>query len=359
MNLDNNQLTGEIPSDLGKLTNLTVLGASFNQLTGEIPADLGKLTNLKQLFLNTNQLTGEIPSELGDLTNLERLRLNNNQLTGCIPSALFSVSDNDLAQLGLPTCGSVVVPTPTPISTSVPPILTSTPAPALTPIPTHTPVSTQVPAQSQTIAHIERIFEAGFTYDGRERYEKVNELCTNALADARSARFLDVSDIERLAILSIQWVCYYAADKLESIDTPPTHTPTIPVTQTPTPTPALGELPTSTPTSTPVPGETPTSTPVATSTPIATPTPAPGEPPTSTPTPTATVAPISTPTNVCEYHEYEPDLPADTPLIKGRTLSNTKYYYTPDHRLYDRRFIVERWFCTMAEAEAAGYIPHP
>ena len=278
-------------------------------------------------------MTGEIPSELGNLANLEWLSLSNNQFTGCIPAALFSVTYNDLDQLGLPTCTGVANPTPIP---------TPTPAPAPTPIPTSvpptpTPVPTRAPAQPQIIVYIELLSQAGSTYDGRQRYEKVNEICTNALADALSASHLDVSDTERVAILTIQWVCYDAADKLGSSDTPSTPTPIPAPTQTSTPTP------------TPAPGEPPTSTP--------TPTPAPGEPPTSTPTPTATVVPVSTPTKVCEYHPA--DAPSDTPLIKGRTLSNANYYYTPEHRLYDRRFIVARWFCTVAEAEAAGYIPAP
>jgi len=36
----NNQLEGEIPSEIGNLTNLTSLGLSSNQLTGEIPQEV-------------------------------------------------------------------------------------------------------------------------------------------------------------------------------------------------------------------------------------------------------------------------------------------------------------------------------
>ena len=35
-----------------------------------IPRELGNLTNLKELQLGDNQLTGAIPAELGKLTNL-------------------------------------------------------------------------------------------------------------------------------------------------------------------------------------------------------------------------------------------------------------------------------------------------
>ena len=92
LNLYNNQLTGEIPAELGSLTSLEGLRLYNNQLTGEIPAELGSLTNLKVLLLNSNQLTGEIPAELGSLTNLKDLRLLRNQLTGEIPAELGSLT---------------------------------------------------------------------------------------------------------------------------------------------------------------------------------------------------------------------------------------------------------------------------
>ena len=75
-----------------------------NALSGQIPVELGSLTNLEQLRLNDNQLTGEIPNGLGLLENLTLLHLSGNQLTGCVPAALMDVEDNDLAQLGLAFC---------------------------------------------------------------------------------------------------------------------------------------------------------------------------------------------------------------------------------------------------------------
>ena len=88
ISLDFLQLTGEIPKEIGKLTNLKWLSLHNNQLTGEIPKEIGKLTNLQQLELSSNSLTGEIPKEIGKLTNLRRLNLYNNQLTGEIPKEI-------------------------------------------------------------------------------------------------------------------------------------------------------------------------------------------------------------------------------------------------------------------------------
>ena len=67
IDLSNNQLTGEIPKEIGKLINLKLLKLGNNQLLGEIPKEIGKLINLKRLFLYNNQLSWEIPKEVQEL----------------------------------------------------------------------------------------------------------------------------------------------------------------------------------------------------------------------------------------------------------------------------------------------------
>ena len=104
--LYSNELSGEIPAELGSLSYLTELYLFENELSGEIPAELGSLSNLEMLWLDNNELSGEIPAELGSLSNLIWLRLSANCLSGCVPSSLedqlsvFGASDLG----GLPYC---------------------------------------------------------------------------------------------------------------------------------------------------------------------------------------------------------------------------------------------------------------
>ena len=67
---------------MGNLSSLTELDLDDNQLTGSIPTELGDLASLTNLGLGNNQLTGSIPTEFGDLASLTVLRLYSNQLTG-------------------------------------------------------------------------------------------------------------------------------------------------------------------------------------------------------------------------------------------------------------------------------------
>ena len=49
-----------------------------NQLTGTMPTELGKLTLMKDLEVQNNTLTGPIPSEIGLMTSLGKFVLNRN-----------------------------------------------------------------------------------------------------------------------------------------------------------------------------------------------------------------------------------------------------------------------------------------
>jgi hypothetical protein len=76
---------GQIPHDLGLLTDLTYLSLGSNLLSGTIPSSLGALLDLTYLSLGSNQLSGTIPSSLGALTALTSLFLEYNHLVGTMP----------------------------------------------------------------------------------------------------------------------------------------------------------------------------------------------------------------------------------------------------------------------------------
>ena len=88
LDLSFNYLSGNLPTDLGNLTNLQELRLRNNGLTGAIPSELGSLSQLQQLHLQWNALTNSIPVELSQLASLELLYLYKNSLTGGIPSEL-------------------------------------------------------------------------------------------------------------------------------------------------------------------------------------------------------------------------------------------------------------------------------
>lgn len=97
--LEDNELRGKIPPELGDLNCLGELDLSGNHLTGEIPEELSAL-NLWRLDLSGNRLTGLIPTGIGG-SSLQQLDLSSNDLMGSIPvdtawSRLWTVSlDNN------------------------------------------------------------------------------------------------------------------------------------------------------------------------------------------------------------------------------------------------------------------------
>ena len=92
LELDFNNLSGPLPAELWTLDGLTELRLQKNQFTGSIPPEIGNLTQLTHLYLYGNQFTGSIPAEIGNLTNLAKLHLNNNQFTGLIPETICNIN---------------------------------------------------------------------------------------------------------------------------------------------------------------------------------------------------------------------------------------------------------------------------
>jgi Leucine-rich repeat (LRR) protein len=57
-----------------------MLSLENNQLSGEIPPELGDLTELYQLWLENNQLSGRVPPELRNLSKLRDFDICSNHL---------------------------------------------------------------------------------------------------------------------------------------------------------------------------------------------------------------------------------------------------------------------------------------
>ncbi|KAI3856819.1 hypothetical protein MKX03_014137 [Papaver bracteatum] len=90
--LHGNQLTGPIPKQLGKCSNLLELDLSSNKLNGSIPLTIGSLISLQiGMDLSRNELSGEIPTDFGKLNKLERLNLSHNNLSGSIPPSFVEM----------------------------------------------------------------------------------------------------------------------------------------------------------------------------------------------------------------------------------------------------------------------------
>ncbi|XP_061372916.1 receptor-like protein 56 [Gastrolobium bilobum] len=86
LDLSSNQLTGEIPHQIGDLNALHSLNLSHNHLNGPIPESFGKLENIESLDLSFNNLGGQIPLHLQDLYSLSDFNVSYNNLSGRAPN---------------------------------------------------------------------------------------------------------------------------------------------------------------------------------------------------------------------------------------------------------------------------------
>ena len=100
-----NQISGEIPVELGRLVGLTVLSMPLNQFDGIVPSTFRNFQNIQILDLSKNKLSGYIPPFIGNLSQLFTLALPSNMFHGNIPPSIgncqklqyLDLSDNKLS----------------------------------------------------------------------------------------------------------------------------------------------------------------------------------------------------------------------------------------------------------------------
>ncbi|TYH82236.1 hypothetical protein ES332_D02G045300v1 [Gossypium tomentosum] len=85
IDLSCNELTGQIPLELGNLREIHSLNLSRNKLVGVIPSSFSKLKQIESLDLSYNNLSGEIPNQLVELNSLGVFSVAHNNLSGSIP----------------------------------------------------------------------------------------------------------------------------------------------------------------------------------------------------------------------------------------------------------------------------------
>ena len=78
-----------MPSEIGDLTELTILKVNQNKLSGEIPEEIYSLSKLTDLWLQNDNLSGVISEKLGQLTQLKNFYIDRNtNIAGTIPATI-------------------------------------------------------------------------------------------------------------------------------------------------------------------------------------------------------------------------------------------------------------------------------
>jgi hypothetical protein len=92
LDLRENNFTGPVPSaSLGALTGLQWIDLSLNGFQS-FPVGIGTSTSLTQIDISNNALNGNIPSDLGDMAQLQDLDLGLNQMDNLIPDSFINLT---------------------------------------------------------------------------------------------------------------------------------------------------------------------------------------------------------------------------------------------------------------------------
>ncbi|XP_038983443.1 probable LRR receptor-like serine/threonine-protein kinase At1g74360 [Phoenix dactylifera] len=112
--ISGNQLSGEVPPEIGRMRNLSLVYLNLNRLSGRLPPEIARLP-LIVLNVSSNSFSGPIPPELGGIQCLQKLDLSCNNFSGEFPESLnrltdlskFNVSFNPLLSGVIPVTGQM------------------------------------------------------------------------------------------------------------------------------------------------------------------------------------------------------------------------------------------------------------
>ncbi|MBS7252454.1 leucine-rich repeat domain-containing protein [Flavobacterium branchiicola] len=99
VDLHKNKLQGQLPEEIGKLSQLETLALFNNEIEGSLPASFYSITTLKVLLLNSNKLSGSLSNEVENFKALQNFSLFDNRFEGEIPAELEKL--HNLSEMNL------------------------------------------------------------------------------------------------------------------------------------------------------------------------------------------------------------------------------------------------------------------
>lgn len=89
LSLNNAELVGTLPTEIGLLVHLELLHLYDNKgIVGSLPTEVGQMTSLTSLRIQQTGILGTIPTELGKLRQLREGFFQNTSLTGTMPTQI-------------------------------------------------------------------------------------------------------------------------------------------------------------------------------------------------------------------------------------------------------------------------------
>ncbi|XP_073139665.1 phytosulfokine receptor 1 [Henckelia pumila] len=85
-----NDLSGRLPEDLFRLSNLRNLALQENRFSGQLSGLIGNLSNLVHLDLSFNEFSGNIPDVFHNFLSLKSFSAQSNYFNGTLPTSLTS-----------------------------------------------------------------------------------------------------------------------------------------------------------------------------------------------------------------------------------------------------------------------------
>ncbi|TXG52598.1 hypothetical protein EZV62_021767 [Acer yangbiense] len=101
LSLYTNQLTGPLPQDLGSWAKFDFIDVSENLLTGPIPPTMCKRGTMRGFLMLQNKFTGEIPASYANCVTIERFRVSNNSLTGIVPAGIWALPKVNIIDIAM------------------------------------------------------------------------------------------------------------------------------------------------------------------------------------------------------------------------------------------------------------------